>query len=517
MYLTQPLHKALQEKPQSTALICADRRHTFTQFVDRVARLAGVLQGLGLQTGDRVAMMGMNSDRYVEFLYATWWAGGVVNPVNVRWSEKEVAYSLDDSETHILLLDEHFLHLTPQLKLASKALQTTLFFGNGEGDPALPNVERLMSTTAPVSDAMRRGNDLAAVMYTGGTTGRPKGVMLTHGNLYVNQLSTLSATERSNSAVGINTAPMFHVGGAGLTLQLMMRLCKQVILPVFDEVLLLQAIQSERATETFLVPTMLKRVIEHPRFSEFDVSSLQTILYGAAPIDDTLLMQALKALPGVDFCQVYGMTELSPVISALPAWCHALDQPAHRRRSAGRPVPIAEVRIVDGAGHALPCGSVGEITARGPMVMAGYWNQPEQTAAALQDGWMHTGDGGYMDEDGFIYVVDRLKDMIITGGENVYSAEVENVITQLNQVSMCAVLGVPDAQWGERVHAVVVLRPGQVLQEQDVIEHCKREIAGYKCPRSVEFRTEIPLSPAGKMLKYELRKAFWLGDAHPAN
>jgi len=240
-------------------------------------------------------------------------------------------------------------------------------------------------------------------------------------------------------------------------------------------------------------------------------------LYGAAPIDDALLLQALQALPGVRFCQVYGMTELSPVITALPASCHAAEAPPHLRRSAGRPVPIAEVRIVDNLGRPVPTGTVGEIAARGPMVMAGYWNKPEQTAEVLRDGWMHTGDGGYMDEQGYVYVVDRLKDMIVTGGENVYSAEVENAITQLPQVSMCAVIGVPDDQWGERVHAVVVLRAGQALTAEELIAHCKSEIAGYKCPRSLEFRTEIPLSPAGKMLKYQLRETFWKGRARAVN
>ena len=517
MQLTQPLHKGLQEKPQATVLICGERRRDFTTFVDRVARLAAVLQAQGVRPGDRVAMMGLNSDRYVEYLYATWWAGAVVNPVNIRWSDKEVAYSLDDSDTQVLLFDEHFSAVAAGLPGLSKSLRLRLFFGNGSAPEGVAKLEALMADAQPVPDARRSGDDLAAVMYTGGTTGRPKGVMLTHANLYISQLSTVAATERANDAVGINTAPMFHVGGAGLTLQLMLRLCPQVLMATFDEVAFLQAVQQERATETFLVPTMLKRVIEHPRFAEFDTSSLHTILYGAAPIDDALLLQALQALPGVRFCQVYGMTELSPVITALPASCHTADAPAHLRRSAGRPVPIAEVRIVDNQGRPVPTGTVGEIAARGPMVMAGYWNKPEQTAEVLREGWMHTGDGGYMDEQGFVYVVDRLKDMIVTGGENVYSAEVENAITQLPQVSMCAVIGVPDDKWGERVHAVVVLRAGQALTAEELIAHCKSEIAGYKCPRSVEFRTEIPLSPAGKMLKYQLRETFWKGRARAVN
>lgn len=512
MHLTQPLYKALQERPQATALVCGQRRHTFAQFADRVARLAAVLQQLGVQPGDRVGLLALNSDRYVEYLYATWWAGGVVNPVNIRWSAREIAYSLDDCDTRILLADKNFSAVAQQQLELSRSLRTLVHFGEGPAPAVAMDAEALMAQAQPVADARRGGSDLAAVMYTGGTTGMPKGVMLTHANLYIGQLSANMAAKRPDDAVGLNMAPMFHVGGIGLTLQLMLRLCKQVIIPAFDEIKVLEAIQNERASETFMVPTMIKRLIEHPRFGEFDTSSLRLVLYGAAPIDDTLLLLAIEKLPRAGFAQLYGMTELAPVVTVLPDWCHHPDQPAKRRRAAGRAVPIAEVRIVDAEGQPVPVGTVGEIAARGPMVMAGYWNKPEQTAAVLRDGWMHTGDGGVMDEDGFVYVVDRIKDMIVTGGENVYSAEVENVVTQLPQVSMCAVIGVPDDKWGERVHAVVVLRAGTTLTEDALVAHCRSQIAGYKCPRSVEFRTEIPLSPAGKMLKYKLREPFWKGQ-----
>ena len=511
MDMTQPLHKALQERPHATVLVCGARRSDFAGFVDRVARLAAVLQSLGLTAGDRVGMLGLNSDRYVEYLYATWWAGGVINPVNIRWSAREVAYSLDDCDTRILLADPHFSAVAAEQRQLSSSLKTLVHFGDGPCPEGFMDAEALMAAATPVADARRGGSDLAAVMYTGGTTGLPKGVMLSHGNLYTSQLSSNMAAARPDESVGLNMAPMFHVGGAGLTLQLMMRLAKQVIIPAFDELAVLQALQAERCSETFMVPTMLKRLIEHPRFAEFDSSSLQLVLYGAAPIDDALLLQALDKLPRAQFCQLYGMTELSPVITALPAWCHAPDQPAARRRSAGRPVPIAEVRIVDRAGRPLPNGTVAEIAARGPMVMQAYWNKPEQPAEVLRDGWMHTGDGGVMDADGFVYVVDRLKDMVVTGGENVYSAEVENAIAQLPQVSMCAVIGVPDEKWGERVHAVVVLREGQLLTAEALLAHCKQLIAGYKCPRSVEFVDAIPLSPAGKLLKYKLREQHWAG------
>ena len=517
MHLTQPLHKALIERPQAEALLCGGRRTPWAGLADRVARLAAVLRALGLQPGDRVGMLGLNSDHYLVYLYAVWWAGGVINPVNIRWSAQEIAYSLDDCDTRLLLVDEHFHTTTAGLQALSRSLATLLHWGNGPAPAGALDGPALAAAATPVADAHRNGSDLAAVMYTGGTTGRPKGVMLTQANLYSNVLCANQAATRPVDSVGINCAPMFHVGGMGLALQLVQRLCRQVILPGFDELPVLQAIATERGTETFLVPTMLKRLVEHPRLAEFDTGCLQLVLYGAAPIDEALLAQAQAALPAAGFCQLYGMTECSPVVTALPAWCHAPGQPRERLRSVGRPVPIAEVQIVDADGQTVPHGTVGEITVRGPLVMAGYWNQPGQTAAAVQDGWMHTGDGGRMDADGFIYVVDRIKDMIVSGGENIYSAEVENAITQLPAVGMVGVIGVPDERWGERVHALVVLRPGHTLTAEALIAHCRSLIAGYKCPRSVEFRDALPLSAAGKLLKHELRAPFWAGRSRNVN
>jgi len=518
MHLTQSLHKALRERPEATAVVCGPQRATFSQFTERVSRLGAVLRDLGMGPGDRVGMMSLNSMAYVEFLFGTWWGGGAINPVNFRWSAKEVAYSLDDCDTRILLVDKFFAPQIAAIRPLSKSLKVVVYTGEGPVPEGMLGYEDLMAAAQPMADAFPGGDDLAAVMYTGGTTGMPKGVMLSHTNLCINALSAVAAVPRQGEAVGLVAAPFFHVGGCGLSLQMMQRLIPQVVVPMFDEVAILQAIQSEKVTETFLVPTMIKRLIEHPRFKEFDLSSFQLMLYGAAPIDAVLLGQAMDAMPGSNFCQAYGMTELAPTISVLLPDDHrpGPDQ-ARRLRSAGRPVPIAEVRIVDNDGRDLPPGQVGEITARGPMVMKGYWNKPAETAKALRDGWMFTGDGGYMDKEGYLYVVDRLKDMIVTGGENVYSAEVENAIAQLPEVSMCAVIGVPDDHWGERVHAVIVPRPGTTLEEAGVIAHCRDLIAGYKCPRSVEFRTELPLSPAGKLQKFILREPFWAGRERRVN
>ncbi|MGJ7528350.1 long-chain-fatty-acid--CoA ligase [Variovorax sp. GB1P17] len=515
MFLTQPLHKGRREKGKATAVVCGKQRLSYGEFTDRVSRLGAVLKQLGMQPGDRVGMMSLNSHRFVEYFFGTWWGGGVINPVNIRWNPKEVAYSLDDCDTRILLVDDVFAPMAGELRRLSASLRTVVYCGDGAVPEGMLGYEALLADAAPIDDAPHTSDELAAVMYTGGTTGQPKGVMLTHGSLCINALGTVAALPRdTQDAVAIVAAPMFHVAGCGIALQSMLRLVPVHVVPVFDELAVLQTLQSARVTEMFLVPTMIKRVIEHPRFAEFDLSALRLLSYGAAPIDAALLDQAMRAFPGTAFAQVYGMTELSPVVTALPPHCH---QPGPNRerllRSAGTPITIAEVRIVDGEDNELPFGQVGEIVARGPMVMAGYWNKPEQTEAALRGGWMHTGDGGYMDEEGYVFVVDRMKDMIVSGGENVYSAEVENAIAQLPQVLMSAVIGVPDDKWGERVHAVIVRREGMALDAEAVIAHCRDQIASYKCPRSVEFRDALPLSAAGKLQKFQLREPFWAGKA----
>lgn len=515
MFLTQPLHKGRREKGKATAVVCGKQRLSYGEFADRVARLGAVLKQLGMQPGDRVGMMSLNSHRFVEYFFGTWWGGGVINPVNIRWNPKEVAYSLDDCDTRILLVDDVFAPMAGELRRLSASLRTVVYCGDGAVPEGMVGYEALLAGAAPIDDAPHSSDELAAVMYTGGTTGQPKGVMLSHGSLCINALGTVAALPRdTQDAVAIVAAPMFHVAGCGIALQSLLRLVPVHVVPMFDELAVLQTLQSARVTEMFLVPTMIKRVIEHPRFAEFDLSALRLLSYGAAPIDAALLDQAMRAFPGTAFAQVYGMTELSPVVTALPPYCH---QPGPNRerllRSAGTPIAIAEVRIVDGEDNELPFGQIGEIVARGPMVMKGYWNKPKETEAALRGGWMHTGDGGYMDEEGYVFVVDRMKDMIVSGGENVYSAEVENAIAQLPQVLMSAVIGVPDDKWGERVHAVIVRREGMALDAESVIVHCREQIASYKCPRSVEFRDALPLSAAGKLQKFQLREPFWAGKA----
>jgi acyl-CoA synthetase (AMP-forming)/AMP-acid ligase II len=508
MYLTQGLHRGVQQQPDQVMTIFGERRRTFREVAGRAARLAGALRELGVGDGDRVAMLSLNSDRFNEYLFAVPWAGAVLNPVNYRWSEPEIAYSLQDSDTRVLLVDDRFAALLPALRAAVPGLATVIHAGDGPAPDGTVDYEDLIAAATPVPDRRRGGDELAGVFYTGGTTGFPKGVMLSHANLMVSWLG--SAASGSLGRAGsrtLHTAPMFHLAdlafwGAGVLVG-----GSHVILPAFDPVAVAAAISDHQVTDVLLVPTMIQMLVDHPEVARRDLSCLQAVAYGASPIPQAVLERAMKTFPGASFTQAYGMTELSPVATLLsPA-----DHEQGRLRSAGRAAPHAEVRVVDAGDAPVPAGTVGEIVVRGGHVMQGYWNQPDATAAALRGGWMHTGDGGYLDEQGYLYVVDRLKDMIVSGGENVYSAEVENAVARHPAVAACAVIGVPDPEWGERVHAVVVLQPGQTLTADELREHVKTLIAGYKAPRSMEIAVALPLSGAGKVLKRELRKKYWDG------
>jgi long-chain acyl-CoA synthetase len=515
MYLTQALHRAVQQKPDHLAVRYGERQWTFRQFADRVARLAGALQGLGMKEGGRVAMLALNSDRYLEYQMAVPWGGGVLNPCNTRWSASEILYSLNDSGSTILLVDETFRALAEKIGGDATTLREVIYCGDGEVPAGMHGYEALLLKTEPVADAVRRDEDLAGIFYTGGTTGFPKGVMLSHGNLLSSGLSMRAEGVATPRGTYLHAAPMFHLADMGFAMPHWIEGNTHSIITAFSPELVLDTLERDRVTHLLLVPTMIQMLVDHPSMRQpRDLSALQTIFYGASPISESVLDRAMQALPGVSFIQAYGMTELSPLATIVPPLYHTPEgRKLGKLRSGGRASFCTEVRVVDPEDREVPRGTVGEIVVRGPNVMQGYWNKPEQTAQALRNGWMHTGDGGYMDEDGFIFVVDRLKDMIISGGENVYSAEVENALAQHPAVAACAVIGIPSAEWGETVHAVVVHKPGASVSAEELIAHCKALIAGYKCPRSVVFREALPLSGAGKILKTELRKPYWDNQA----
>jgi acyl-CoA synthetase (AMP-forming)/AMP-acid ligase II len=406
----------------------------------------------------------------------------------------------------VLIVDDAFLPLLDAMRTETHPVDTLIHAGDGAAPDGMHAYEGLIADNAPAADARRGSADLAGIFYTGGTTGFPKGVMLTHQALITSALGSMSQGEfLQPDARFLHCAPMFHLADMAACIAQSALGGTHVMIPGFEPVAAMRAIAEHGVTHTLLVPTMIQMLLDHPAFAEHDLSSLKRIVYGGSSITLGVLERAAERLPGVEFCQAYGMTELSPVATMLGPEDH---RARRKLASAGRPAPHVEVRICDPEGTELARGEVGEICVRGANVMTGYWERPQETAAALRDGWMCTGDGGYMDDEGYLFVVDRIKDMIVTGGENVYCAEVENVLSTHPAVAACAVIGLPDEDWGERVHAVVVLAEGQTTDAQQLREHSKSRIAGYKAPRSVDFVDALPLSGAGKVLKRDLRERY---------
>ncbi|MEN7527368.1 long-chain-fatty-acid--CoA ligase [Cupriavidus sp. DL-D2] len=515
MYLTQGLHRCMQQTPDSRATVFRGRTRTFRELHGRVARLAGALQAIGMAPGDRVSMLALNSDRYIEYMLGVWWGGGVLNPVNIRWSVPEIVYSLDDCDTGILIVDDQFLPMVPGILAAAKRSPHVIYAGEGRAPDGMLDYEAMIDAATPVADMFRGGQDLASIMYTGGTTGKPKGVMQTHLNLWASAVSRMAEyREGQRTFVSLHVAPLFHTAAMARAVGHIVAGDTQVIEPGFVPADVLKTVAREQIEELLLVPTMLQALLADPTFGQHDLSSLQRIYYGASPISAGLLDRALAALPDIDFFHAYGMTEASPLITVNPPANHSHEARASGLyRSAGRASLGVTMRIVDPDGNEVPRNTVGEIVVLGANITSGYWNRPKETAEALRNGWLHTGDGGYMDDDGYLFIVDRLKDMIVTGGENVYSAEVESVLSLHPEVATCAVIGIPDTNWGEAVHAVVVPHAGKTPSETSLREHCRAALANYKCPKSFEFRTEMPLSAAGKILKRDLRDQHWQGQA----
>jgi long-chain acyl-CoA synthetase len=488
------LARALRTAPELCAVVCHDDRRTYAELGSRCRRLAGAMRGLGLAAGDRVGVIGLNSDRYLELYLGIPAAGFVLVPVNSRLAAAEMRAILDDAGVSVLFADADYP--------GAAAVKRVLTMPGDYEDLIAPADE------VPLGDDVSEG-DLAALFYTSGTTGAAKGAMHTHRSLVSSGLHFMATWPFDRQTRWLVASPMFHTGGIIGTLATVWGGGTHVIMPRFDPGLALDLIEREAVTHTLLVPTMLAAAVQAQLDRPRDVGSLRYLSHGASPITAETLKRTRQAFPRAELLHVYGTTESTPVTTFLPHEERILDTP--QVRSCGQPAVGVDVRVVDKSLAEVPPGAVGEIIVRSPSVMTGYWQKPQATAEVMRGDWYLTGDLGYSDEDSYIYLVDRAKDMIVSGGENIYSTEVENALAAHPSVAEAAVFGVPDSRWGEAVYAVVVTRVS--VTPEELTAHCRTRIAGFKVPRNIELRTEpLPKSAAGKVLKRDLRDPHWAGQ-----
>ncbi|MFY0544463.1 long-chain-fatty-acid--CoA ligase [Brevibacillus sp. H7] len=520
MVITQTLANQVKCRPNKTAVLDGDRSYTYREFGDRVSRLAGALEQAGVEQGDRVALLMLNEFRYLEILYAVTMLGAVAVPLNVRLSPGEVCFILQDSGSKFLFLHREFLPLVEKLKGEVACIEQYILCEDMEAPADVTGYEPFLETGESLPLVCRaEEDDVAGIFYTGGTTGMPKGVMLTHRNLLSNAYNVGLALSYTSAEVYLHAGPMFHLADGASTFAITVVGGTHAHIRFFEPTATLKAVERFRVTSSLLVPTMINMLINTPTIKDYDLSSWRKVLYGASPCPPEVLKKAKQFLP-IQFFQGYGLTEASPVLTFLMAEDHVTEGEDHlvaRLASCGQPLSGVEVRCVNGLGEDVKPGEVGEIIARGANVMKGYWNRPEETASAIKDGWLYTGDMATVDEENFFFIVDRKKDMIITGGENVYSVEVENIIYTHPAVLEAAVVGVPDEKWGEAVKAIVVVKKDQQLTEEDLIAHCRQYLANYKVPKSVDLVAELPKSGAGKILKRNLRDSYWSGQTRKVN
>jgi acyl-CoA synthetase (AMP-forming)/AMP-acid ligase II len=486
---------------------------TFAEHGERVLRLADAMTNeLGLDPGDRFAVLACNSHQYLELYHAGFLGGSIINPLNLRLAGEELQFVLADSGSEVVFVDALFAeHLERNIApvRADLPLHHVVLIGDGDV-PHDVGYEDIVSAGRPVLPPEPEESDLAVLMYTGGTTGLPKGVLLDQRAEMLNLYHIGMALGFSEQRVYLHQTPMFHAASMGGVIGIPASGGTSVFIPLFEPGAVMEVIERHGVDWTMMVPTMIAMVLGHADFRPERLDSLRDLVYGASPIPAALLDQLRTMFPTMNLWQGYGMTECSSVLTFLTA-------DDHRRggdvlASAGRSVFGVELSIRNADGAAVPVKTDGEVCARGGNFMREYWHRPAETAEVFRDGWYHTGDLGYLDDEGYLYLVDRSKDMIVTGGENVYSIEVENAVSTHPAVAQVAVIGIPHEVWGEQVHAIVVIHAGATVTAEEIIEHARGTIAGYKVPKSVELRTDpLPLSGALKPLKRELRKPFWEG------
>jgi len=492
--LATPLAHALRTGPDRVAILDGALRRSYRELALRCEKLAGMLDALGVAPGDRVAILSANSPQYLEVYQGVPAAGFVVVPLNTRHAEPELRYALEDSTSRVLLSDRDPSALA---EVVDRVVR-------------LPDeYEALLAAARPRPLGLGIDeNTLAGLFYTGGTTGASKGVMLSHRNLLANTFHWMSLSPPAPDDVSLIMAPLFHAAGSNAVLANVWNAGAQVPLPAFEPKAALDAIERHGVHVSLLVPTMLAALAEEQIANPRRVSTLRVLAHGGSPIASEVVRRAHQAFPGTELIELYGATELSPLATGLRHEEALLESPLVR--SCGQPLLGVEVEVVDEAGDPLPAGEIGEVAVRGANVMQGYWNKPEQTAEVLKGGWYRTGDLGYLDPRAHLFLVDRAKDMIVSGGENVYGTEVEEVLHEHPAVLEAAVFGIPDEKWGEAVCAVVV--PRYEIAPDDLIAFCRERLGGYKVPKRIDLSSEpLPKSGPGKVLKRELREPYWRG------
>jgi len=513
------LRYSSRQHPQRTAVVCGDQRFTYAQFSDRTARQAGALLALGLEAADRVAFLSANCHRLLEGYYGVLEAGGVLLPLNIRLAPQELAYILNDSEAAVLFFERSFISLVESFRSQLHSVKhfIPLDFEPNASWMNPQNYEEMLSAAEPHrADVMQIDEDsLAELFYTSGTSANPKGVMLTHRNIYLHALNVAVNFATNTESVELHTIPLFHANGWGVAHSLTYVGGKHVMLRKFETTEVFRLIEREGAQSLSVVPVMATALVNCPERPKFNLKTLQRISIGGAASSPTLVRQVEERL-GCSCFSGYGLTETAPVLTTArmkPGLGWEGQERFQKQASTGFAVPGVEIRVVDPQGNDVPFDgkSIGEIVARSDGVMAGYWKQPEATAEVMRGGWFHTGDMATMDEDGYVLIVDRKKDIIVSGGENISSLEVEKAMLAHPGIYEVAVIPVPDQHWGEVPKALVVMKPGTTATEGELLEFCRSQISHYKCPRSVEFLEVLPRTGTGKVLKKELRKKYWSG------
>lgn len=489
---------------------------TFATHVDRLLRLTNAMgTELGIEKGDRFAVLAMNGHEFLELYHAAMFGAGIINPLNIRFTPAELAYVINQSQSRVIFSDPVFASLINRARDEEGAKFEKLVIIAGQPDdgitgrdPDTLSYEDVVSAGEPVMPTEPEETDPAILMYTGGTTGFPKGALLEQRAEVLNVYHVLFEIGLREERRFLFQSPMFHAAVVAGVLGIPASGATSVTIPLFDPTLVMRVMEEQKIDTTMVVPVMLSMLERTEGFSPERFASLRQLVYGAAPISPEMLARWLKMLPHTEFIQGYGMTEAASVLTFLGGEEHRRE--GANLSSAGKAVIGVELRITDSMGNALPTGQGGEVCAHGGNLIREYWENPDETGAAIRDGWYRTGDMGYLDERGLLHLTDRMKDMIVTGGENVYSTEVENALATHPDVQEVAVIGIPSETWGEAVHAIVVLKEEGKATAEDLIEHARKFLAGFKVPKSVEFHDgPLPLSGAFKPLKRELRKHYW--------